>query len=244
MGSCLSGYWHVLHATPPRRTGLPARHAGDASPVSRAWPRAPGFRHHLGSKALASWTVQGVQVGMLIACFPKHGRFGPVDEKWARSGRCHPPLYAADPVRTAYVVHARPRQLSPDVSGSSGPHCVEQVDFWRESPDGRGWAHALRPCRCRNPPPRGTNPIMAMGPAGGTVFPQSSPRERVMQLGGGVRCRTSHRKLTRSDRGEISPFGQISLFGHRLLQTGLEEQAPAVCIPPGFFLLGGPLDIP
>ena len=93
----------------------------------------------------------------------------------------------------------------------------------------------LRPCRCRSPPPRGTNPIMAMGPAGGTVFPQSSPRERVMQLGGGVRCRTSHRKLTRSDRGEISLFGQISLFGHPLPQTGLEQQVPAVCIPPGFF---------
>ena len=156
----------------------------------------------------------------------------------ARSGRCHPPLYVADPVCTAYIVHARPRQLSPDVSGSSGPHCVEQVDFWGEFLTG-GDGSRLRPCRCRNPPPRGTNPIMAMGPAGGTVFPQSSPRERVMQLGGGVRCRTSHRKLTRSDRGEISLFGQISLFGHHPLQTGLEQQVPAACIPPGFFLLEG-----
>ena len=95
-----------------------------------------------------------------------------------------------------------PLKLTPEVSGSSGPHCVEQVDFWGEFLTG-GDGSRLRPCRCRNPPPRGTNPIMAMGPAGGTVFPQSSPRERVMQLGGGVRCRTSHRKLTRSDRGEF-----------------------------------------
>ena len=77
---------------------------------------------------------------------------------------------------------------------------------------------------------------MAMGPVGGQYSP-SPPPGNVLQLGGGVRRRTSHRKLTRSDRGEISLFGHF-LFGHRLLQTGLEHQVPAVCSPPGFFLLG------
>ena len=72
-------------------------------------------------------------------------------------------MYAADPVRTAYVVHARPRQLSPDVSGSSGPHCVEQVDFWGEFLTG-GDGSRLRPCRCRNPPPTGHESNHGHGP--------------------------------------------------------------------------------
>ena len=144
-----------------------------------------------------------------------------------------------------------PLKLTPEVSGSSGPHCVEQVDFWGESLEGRERARQSSIlCRCRkSSPPRGTNSIMAMGPAGGQYSP-TPLRRNGFQLGGGVRQRTSHRKLALLRSGWDSRFGHNFPFGHRLLQTGLEQQAPAVCIPPGVFLFGGsfywggPLDIP
>ena len=201
-------FWHVLHAysTSLGGTGLPARHAGDASPASRAWTRTRWNRHHLCCKA--SCSVYRLYIhhggrrgasGHAHSVFVRANSVGPVLlTAVARTGRCHPPLYAADPGRTSYVVHARPPQLTPEVSGSSGPHCVEQVDFWGESLEGRERARQSSIlCRCRkSSPPRGTNSIMAMGPAGGQYSPTPLP-------------------------------------------TGLEEQAPAVCIPPGFFLLGG-----
>ena len=154
----------------------------------------------------------------------------------ARTGRCHPPLYAADPGRTSYVVHARPPQLTPEVSGSSGPHCVEQVDFWGESLEGRERARQSSIlCRCRkSSPPRGTNSIMAMGPAGGQYSP-TPLRRNGFQLGGGVRQRTSHRKLACSDRGGISCLDTCrgTVFPHptpdRIGRSGTR------CIPPGFF---------
>ena len=172
-------------------------------------------------------------------------------DRGARTGRCHPPLYAADPGRTSYVVHARPSKPTPEVSGSSGPHCVEQVDFWggslgrkeRATPaiPVRGASHAgygsMPVPLSKIQPPRGTNSIMAMGPAGGQYSP-TPLRRNGFQLGGGVRQRTSHRKLALLRSGWDSRFGHF-LFGHRPFQTGLEQQAPAVCIPPGIFFWGG-----
>ena len=88
-----------------------------------------------------------------------------------------------------------------------------------------------------NPAPHGARIPSWPWALPGDSIPPPHPRRNGFQLGGGVRRRTSHRKLARSDRGEISLFGHF-LFGHRLLQTGLEQQVPAVCSPPGFFLLG------
>ena len=102
-----------------------------------------------------------------------------------------------------------PLKLTPEVSGSSGPHCVEQVDFWGESLEGRERARQSSIlCRCRkSSPPRGTNSIMAMGPAGGQYSP-TPLRRNGFQLGGGVRQRTSHRKLA------LLRSGWDFLFGH------------------------------
>ena len=55
--------------------------------------------------------------------------------------------------------------------------------------------------------PRGTNSIMAMGPAGGQYSP-TPLRRNGFQLGGGVRQRTSHRKLA------LLRSGWDFLFGH------------------------------
>ena len=139
-----------------------------------------------------------------------------------------------------------PLKLTPEVSGSSGPHCVEQVDFWGESLEGRERARQSSIlCRCRkSSPPRGTNSIMAMGPAGGQYSP-TPLRRNGFQLGGGVRQRTSHRKLACSDRGGISCLDTCrgTVFSHPTPdRTG---RSGTRCIPPGFlFFRGGPSEMP
>ena len=175
-------------------------------------------------------------------------------DRGARTGRCHPPLYAADPGRTSYVVHARPSKPTPEVSGSSGPHCVEQVDFWGGSLGRKERATPAIPVRVVSHAGYGSMPVPLSkiqpttghefhhghGPCRGTVFPHPTPSERVSAWRRGAATYfTPEVGLFRS--GWDFLFGHHIFFGPRLLQTGLEEQAPAVCIPPGFFLLGSGL---